>query len=87
MVKVIKLANAMAVVAGAAYVICRLLAFIAPGFLLSIAQSWFHTFNLSATEAVETSVGLFVLGLVSSMVVAWVWTYAVAALYSRWAGK
>ena len=76
MTKAIALPNAMAVVTGAGYVICRLLASIAPSFLFSIAQSWFHTFKIEPELTIENSAGTFLIGLVSSMAVAWLWTWA-----------
>lgn len=82
MVKVIAISNAMALVAGAAFIICRVLTLGAPELMLTIAQSWFHTFDLPATTS-ELSFGAFILGLISSMIAAWVWTYGVAALYVR----
>lgn len=79
------LANSVATVAGVGYVLCRLIAGIAPKFLFSIGQSWFHTINLSSMPvATAMSLGMFVLGLVSSVAVAWVAAYAVAELYNRW---
>lgn len=79
------LANSVATVTGVGYVLCRLIAGIAPQFLFGIGQSWFHTINLSSTPvATSMSLGMFVLGLVSSVVVAWVAAYATGELYNRW---
>lgn len=79
------MANAVTTVAVAAYVICRLLASIVPNFLFAVGNSWFHTITLDAAKT-ETSltVGMFILGLVSLAVVAWLFTWAVAELYNRW---
>lgn len=58
----------------------------APDFLFSIEQSWFHTFNLSLIRATTSmTTGVFIIGLVSSAVVAWVAAYAITELYNRWA--
>ena len=79
------LANSVAAVVGVGYVLCRLIAGIAPNFLFTIGQSWFHTINLGSTPAVTSmSFSMFVLGLVSSVIVGWVAAYATAELYNRW---
>ena len=79
------LANSVATVVGVGYVLCRLIASIAPNFLFTIGQSWFHTINLGSVPATTgMSLGMFVLGLVSSVAVAWAAAYAVAELYNRW---
>lgn len=79
------LARSVATVIGAGYIICRLLAGIAPQFLFNIGQSWFHTINLSSIQATTSmSLSMFLFGLVSSIVVAWVSAYAIALLYNRW---
>lgn len=79
-------AHAAATVAAGAYVVCRLLASIAPNFLFAVGQSWFHTVDLSAIRgAGGMTFGAFVLGLVSSVAAAWVGAYALAELYNRWA--
>ena len=79
------LANSVATVVGVGYVLCRLIAAVAPSFLFTIGQSWFHTINLGSTPvATSMSLGMFVLGLVSSVIVAWAAAYAVAELYNRW---
>lgn len=80
------LANSVGTVTGVVFVVCRLIAAIAPNFLFNIGQSWFHTVNLEADKVgASMTVGMFVLGLVSSVVVAWVVAYAIAELYNRWA--
>ena len=79
-------AHAVASVTGAAYVLCRVLAAVAPQFLFTIGQSWLHTINLEAVRATQSmSLSAFVLGLVSSVVLSWIAAYAVATLYNRWA--
>jgi hypothetical protein len=78
-------ANAMAVVTGVGYVVCRVLSWVVPGWLFTIAQSWFHTFNVAPGVVEEFSSSTLLIGLITSMAVAWIWTYAVVALYKRWA--
>lgn len=86
MIKTTVLANASATVIGAGYIICRLISAVAPNFLFSIGQSWFHTVNLELVRTTGSmSMGAFIFGLISSIVVAWVTAYAIAELYNRWA--
>lgn len=83
MINTMAAANAVAVVTGASYVICRVLVWVAPGWLFAIAQSWFHTFAISAESAGVSTSGSFLLGLISSMVVVWLFTYAVVVAYGK----
>lgn len=86
MIKPVVLANALATVVGAGYILCRLVAAIAPEFLFSVGQSWLHTVNLAPLRTASPApAGMFVLGLVTSVVVSWVAAYATAELYRRWA--
>ena len=86
MVKPIALANAAATVVALGYILCRLAAVVAPGALFEVGQSWLHTVNLEPLRATRPmSMGTFVLGLVTSVTVAWLATGATAALYRRWA--
>ena len=85
MIKSNVLANSVATITGVGYVLCRLISVVAPNLLFSIGQSWIHTVNLeSVRTSGSMSFGMFVLGLVSSIVVAWVAAYAVAELYNKW---
>ena len=47
MIKPIVLANALATVVGAGYILCRLVAAVAPELLFNVGQSWLHTVNLA----------------------------------------
>jgi uncharacterized protein DUF5676 len=86
MIKPVALANALAVVVGAGYVLCRLIAAVAPQVLFNVGQSWLHTVNLEPLRTSGSmSARMFGLGLVTSMVVAWVLAYATAELYELWA--
>lgn len=86
MIKSIVLANALATVVGAGYILCRLVAAVAPEFLFNVGQSWLHTVNLAPLRTTSPMpTGMFVLGLVTSVVVSWILTYATAKLYERWA--
>jgi len=86
MIKPIVLANALATVVGAGYILCRLIAAVAPQFLFNVGQSWLHTVNLEPLRTTGSmSAGMFALGLVTSVVVSWVAAYVTAELYRRWA--
>ena len=80
------LGHAVATVVGVGYILCRLIAAVAPGFLFNVGQSWFHTVNLEPLRTTGSmSMGMFGLGLVASVVVSWVAAFATAELYRRWA--
>lgn len=80
------LAHAVATVVGVGYILCRLIAAAAPGFLFNVGQSWLHTVNLEPLRATGSmSTAMFFLGLVTSVVVSWVAAFATAELYRRWA--
>ncbi len=88
MIRPIVLANALATVVGVGYILCRLVAAIAPEFLFNVGQSWFHTVNLAPLRTTGSmSTGMFVLGLVTSVVVSWVVAYVTAELYKLWQGE
>ena len=78
------LAHAVATVVGVGYVLCRLIAAVAPGFLFNVGQSWFHTVNLEPLRSTSSmSTRMFFLGLVTSVAVSWVAAFATAELYKR----
>jgi hypothetical protein len=80
------LANAVATVVAVGYVLCRLVAGVAPELLFSIGQSWFHTLDLEPVRAAGSlPAAMVILGLVTSVVVSRVGAYATAELYRRWA--
>ena len=78
-------ANALATVVGVGYILCRLIAAVAPDLLFNVGQSWFHTVDLRPLRTTGSmSTGMFFLGLVSSVVSSWVAAFATTALYRRW---
>lgn len=80
------LAHAVATVVGVGYILCRLIAAVAPGFLFNVGQSWFHTVNLEPLRTTGSMpAGMFFLGLLTGIVVSWVATFTTAELYRRWA--
>lgn len=80
------LANALALATGAVYVFCRLFIALFPDLSLAISQSWFHALDLSTIwDTSITTAGTFVLGLVSTVVLAWASGWVFAWLYNRFA--
>ena len=79
-------ANAAAVVMAAWVIFCGALSYIAPDLLFTVAQSWTHNLNLEvARSSFNPDFGTLLLGLISASGLTWVTTYAVIALYNRWA--
>jgi len=79
-------ANAVAVVGLALYVVCRVIALIAPDLLFNVGQSWFHTFSLNAVKTTSTfDLGTFLFGGITFSILAWVTAYATASLYNKFA--
>ncbi len=84
MVKPIALANASTVVALGIYVVCRIASLIAPDFLFSVAQSWFHTFSTECMRSVTPmNIGTFIFGAVTLSILVWVAIYVGAVLYNK----
>ncbi len=81
-------ANAVTVVTLAVYVLCRVLSLVAPKFLFRIGESWFHTFDLSATQSTAPmNAGTFVFGGTALAILTWATTYAAIELYNKFAKK
>lgn len=78
------LANALALATGAIYVFCRLFIAVFPDLSLAISQSWFHALDLSKIWDTDiNSMGSLILGLVSSVILAWVSGWLFARLYNK----
>lgn len=69
------LANAFGLTIGITYVVCRLLVTLFPELAMQITKSWFHLIDLSKISGNDLNLGLFVLGLLSSVVTAWLFGY------------
>lgn len=86
MLKPQALANAITTVFVVAYVICGIIAYVAPDLLFSIANSWFHAINLDVVKAATPmELGTFIFGVVTLGVYIWVLTFAVTNLYNKFA--
>lgn len=69
------LANAFALTIGITYVVCRLLVMLFPQMFLQITKSWFHLIDLTKISGNDLNFGFFVLGLLSSVISAWLFGY------------
>ncbi len=67
--------NTLALTTGIIYVLCRVLIGLFPGVSVAIVRSWFHSMDLVKSGAWDTTVSSFILGLISSVVTAWVVGY------------
>lgn len=85
MVKPTIAANAVTTVAGAAYIICRILTLIIPDAMFTILHAWVHTLNVSALKAnAGVSFGDEVWGFIALVIFVWLFVYASATLYNKW---
>ena len=79
-------ANAITTVFLVAYIACALIAFIAPDLYFGILSNMFHSFNLEAVKATTPmSLVSVVLGIVMFSAYVWVFTFASASLYNKFA--
>ena len=78
-------ANAASTVMAVWVVACALLAYVAPGLLFSVAQSWTHTMNLEPLRStLAPNLGSMVFGFVTAVGLTWVTTYVTITLYNKW---
>lgn len=87
MLNSVAFANALTAVSLVVYIVCRALAQVAPGFLFSIAQSWFHTFDLTSRGQSGMSTGSFIFGAVILAILSWAFGYLLIEIYNRFAKK
>lgn len=86
--KPVALANALTSVFLFAYLACAALVYIVPDFVFSVAQSWFHGWNLAVVRVSSpASLVSVVFGAVSLGVYIWVLTYLFGRLYAYFANK
>ena len=79
-------ANAAATITAVFYIGCALLSYFAPDLVFGFAESWMHTINLRTVKAnIDLNLGSLAYGLVTIVGLTWVTTYAMIALYNRWA--
>lgn len=87
MFKEVPLANASAVLMAGLYLVCRILASVAPDFLRTLAQVWFHTFDLSTIPAASLDFNKSLFGFVTAVVLSWITAFAFARLYNNFITK
>ncbi len=78
----IAVANAFAATIGIFYIGCRLLVGLFPDLMFSIAQSWFHGIELTKLGTWNLSMATFLVGLISSVIFAWVTGYIFVTVYN-----
>jgi len=85
MLRVTAFANAIASITAAFYVICVILAAVAPDLYLGIARTWVHGMDMTVLypEGTTTTLGSFVLGLVTLTATGWLAGASLAYVYNR----
>lgn len=78
----IVMANAAGATTSIIYIVCRLLVGVFPDWMLAISQSWFHTAQVQTGANWNLSPGMFILGLISSSISAWLVGYLFAIFYN-----
>lgn len=81
--KEVPFANSLTAVIAVLYVVCRALVIVVPGFLVSLLQSWVHTIDVSSLASRPSGAGEFIFGLVSLLIITWVFAYAWAWFYNK----
>jgi len=80
-------ANGVAITAGTIYIVCRVGVAFFPDLLMTITQLWFHGLELARVSGWNLSLGSFVLGLISLLIVAWLVGYFFANSYNYFVKK
>lgn len=78
-------ANAAGATTAIVYIVCRILVAMSPNFMSGVARSWFHTIELRTRT--PGGMDVFIPGLVSSTVFAWLVGYLFAYFYNMFAKK
>ena len=80
-------ANALAVVAGALYLICAVWTLISRSSFMGVMNTWAHGIELSALPAKTLDLGTLLIGFVTFVLAAWVTGYAFAYTYNYFVKK
>ena len=80
-------ANALAVVAGALYLICAVWTLISRSSFMGVMNTWAHGIELSALPAKTLDIGTLLIGFVTFVLAAWVTGYAFAYTYNYFVKK
>ncbi|KKS97985.1 MAG: hypothetical protein UV73_C0004G0127 [Candidatus Gottesmanbacteria bacterium GW2011_GWA2_43_14] len=82
------LANTLAIVAAAYYLICTLLVFLAPDLYRQFAQSWMHGVDVTTVwNRQPPAIGTVLFGFITFSISAWITGYFIAATYNYLAKK
>lgn len=85
----IRLANALAISQGILGVVCAVLSYAAPDFVVRVVKSLPHTLDLTplVKERPTFDAGMFFFGLISWMILAWVTGWLLGVTYNGLAAK
>lgn len=76
------MANAAGATTAIVYIICRLLVGLFPGSMINIANSWFHSYEITTGARWNLTTGSFFLGIVTATITAWLIGFLFAKLYN-----
>lgn len=76
-------ANAAAVTAMVAFVVCAAFFLVAPEFTMGVARTWFHGIDLSQLGRPEVTLGSLIWGLITIGAYAWGFGYVFAVAYNK----
>ncbi len=77
-------AHAAGLTVGVFYILCRLLVVLFPDGMMLVAKAWFHGLTLGSWDV---AAGDFFIGLIASVVSAWLVGYLFAASYNNFVKK
>lgn len=75
------IAHSVAVTTAIVYVLCRVLIGLFPSTSFTVAKSWFHGIELNRFSTGDLSASMFLLGLISSVVTAWIIGFIFGKVY------
>lgn len=81
------MANALAVVAGASYLVCVVWSYIWRESFIAIFNTWTHTVDLSGLPTRQPDFGSMLIGFVTFVIASWLTGYAFAYTYNYFAKK
>lgn len=84
MTKPVALANSVTIVWVIAYVLCAIIAFIAPNMYFGVLGTWGHSLNIDMIKSTTPmSLQSTFIGTVTFGIYIWIVTFAIAKLYNR----
>ncbi len=76
-------ANALALVAGAWYILCVLWVVVSKGSYMGVMSTWFHGVDFNALPPSTPSLGSITIGLITFIGFAWISGYMFAVAYNQ----